>query len=296
VVRGNSSMTNKFLRSNSTAAEGAGSVSGTTVTSQLGGMEVVESSINSGELYFNSRTYAMWNWKAGGTGVSNTDGSITTTVSTNTDAGFSIIKYTGNSTNGATIGHNLGVTPDHIIIKRYSSAEAWVDWHKGFSGTQYLRLYQTTAVDTATTLFNSTLPNSSVITLGTGGFTNTSGEDYICYAFAEKKGYSKFGKYIGNGSSNGPFIYTGFRPAWVMVKRTDSTGSWNIADAVRSPYNEVDEQLQANLSNAESTTFDMDFTSNGIKVRTTDGARNASGGTYIYLAFAEQPFKYANAR
>jgi hypothetical protein len=145
-------------------------------------------------------------------------------------------------------------------------------------------------------LFNSTLPNSSVITLGTGGFTNTSGEDYICYAFAEKEGYSKFGKYIGNGSSNGPFIYTGFRPAWVMVKRTDSTGSWNIADAVRSPYNEVDEQLQANLSNAESTTFDMDFTSNGIKVRTTDGARNASGGTYIYLAFAEQPFKYANAR
>jgi hypothetical protein len=119
---------------------------------------------------------------------------------------------------------------------------------------------------------------------------------YIAYCFHSVDGYSKVGSYTGNGNADGTFVYTGFRPSWVIIKRTDSTGSWNIADAVRSPDNEVDEQLQANLSNAESTTFDFDFTSNGFKARTTDGARNASGGSYIYLAFAESPFKYANAR
>ena len=294
VVRGNSSITNKFLNTNSTDAEGAGGVSGTTVTSQLGGMQVVESSINSGELYFNSRTYAMWNWKAGGTGVSNTDGSITSTVSANPDAGFSVVTYTGNSTNDATIGHGLGVAPKVVIVKNRVASTYWYVYHDSLppNAATYNLYLNATDSQQADNVLRST--NSTTFTVSSSSSAN--GSSMVAYCFAEKEGYSKFGSYIGNGSSDGPFIYTGFRPAWVIVKRYDGTGSWNIADAARSPYNEVDEQLQANLTNAESTIFDMDFTSNGIKVRTTDSARNASGGSYIYMAFAENPFKYANAR
>jgi len=286
---------NKGLVSSSTAAEVTSGASNDLVSFDSDGF-TTGTPQNFGSLGSSGFTIATWGWKAGGTTVSNTDGSITTTVSTNTDAGFSIIKYTGNSTNGATIGHNLGVTPDHIIIKRYSSAEAWVDWHKGFSGTQYLRLYQTTAVDTATTLFNSTLPNSSVITLGTGGFTNTSGEDYICYAFAEKDGYSKMGSYIGNGSSDGTFIYTGFRPAFIIMKRTDSSANWIMVDNKRIGYNDNNYDLSPDQTIAEEDNNRLDILSNGFKFRSSYGTGNTSGGSYIYIAFAEQPFKYANAR
>jgi hypothetical protein len=296
VVRGNQSITDKWLNSNATNAEGANGVSGVTFSTTSTGYEFVVTNITGGEIYYNGRTYVGWNWKAGGTAVSNTDGSITTSVSTNTDAGISIIKYTGNGTNGATIGHNLGVTPDHIIIKRTSSTEAWVNWHKGFTATQYLRLYLTNAVDTATTLFNSTLPSSSVITLGTGGFVNTSSENYICYAFAEKEGFSKFGTYTGNGNADGTFVYTGFRPAWVMVKRTDSTGSWVVQDTQRDPYNQANNTLLPNSNSTELTYLGMDYLSNGFKVRNTDGGYNTSNGSYIYLAFAEAPAKYSNAR
>jgi hypothetical protein len=294
VVRGNTSVTNKFLNTNSTDAEGAAGVSGTTFSVTDTGYEFVESSINTGELYFNGRTYVGWNWKAGGTGVSNTDGSITSTVSANPDAGFSVVTYTGNSTNDATIGHGLGVAPKVVIVKNRVASTYWYVYHDSLppNAATYNLYLNTTDSQQADNVLRST--NSTTFTVSSSSSAN--GSSMVAYCFAEKEGYSKFGSYTGNGSSDGPFIYTGFRPAWVIVKRYDGTGSWNIADAARSPYNEVDEQLQANLTNAESTIFDMDFTSNGIKVRTTDSARNASGGSYIYMAFAENPFKYANAR
>jgi hypothetical protein len=302
VVRGNSSITNKFLNTNSTDAEGAGGVSGTTVTSQLGGMQVVESSINTGELYFNSRTYAMWNWKAGGTGVSNTDGSITSTVSANQDAGFSIVTYTGNATAGATVGHGLGKKPTMIIVKnRDDGAQDWPVQHGSIGATGQMVLSSTAANNANIVYWNNTEPTSSVFSLGTANNTNQSGDSHVAYCFTDIDGFSKAGSYIGNGSSDGPFIYTGFRPSWVMIKNTNSTGGsgqhWQIADNKRDTYNLVDTNLLAENVAAEGHTWSAkDFLSNGFKIRGNNYALNYSGDTYIYLAFAEQPFKYANAR
>lgn len=247
-------------------------------------------------------TFVGWSWKAGGTPSSNTDGSITSSVSVNTDAGISLIQYTGNGSNGATFGHGLGVTPDHVIIKRSSSAEAWVNWHRPtFNATEYLRLYTNGAKDSATSLFNSTLPNSSVITLGTGGFTNTSGQTYMCYAFAEKEGFSSFGYYRGNSNSDGTFIYTGFRPAFILWKKYTNGDDWAIHDNRRADYgtmsNPIDDYLRPNGTSSEGDDGpSVDFLSNGFKWRINSGLRNTSGQLYIYWAFAEQPFKYANAR
>jgi hypothetical protein len=240
-----------------------------------------------------------WNWKAGGTAVSNTDGSITSQVSANTDAGFSIVSYTGNGTSGATIGHSLGVKPDMIIFKDRDSAQTWTTYHSSLGATKLLFLNRTDAFYTEPWL-NNTEPTSSVITLSTYSDVNTSGDNYIAYCFANTEGYSKAGSYTGNGSTDGPFVYTGFRPAFVIMKRTDFTSDWVTIDDARSTYNAVDDVLVPNNSNAEAANlgsgYEVDFTSNGFKVRSTWSAQNASGGTYIYLAFAETPFKYANAR
>jgi len=253
-----------------------------------------------GNFNASGQTYAAWNWKAGGTAVSNTDGSITSQVSANTDAGFSIVGYQGNGTAGATVGHGLGVTPDLLILRRRSPAEAWPVWvgGAGFSATEYLRLPTTNAKDTATTLFNSTLPSSSVVTLGNGNFVNTNASDYIMYAFANTDGYLKAGSYTGNGSSDGPMVFTGGRVQWLMVKRSDSTGNWYMWDDVRHLGNDVDNVLYADLSNAESvgSSYGVDFLSNGFKVRHSGTDINASGGTFIYLAIMETPLKFATAR
>jgi len=251
---------------------------------------------NLGAVNGNGEDIVSWNWKANGAGSSNTDGSINSTVSANTTSGFSIVQYTGNGTSGATFGHGLGVVPSHIIIKRTSSAEAWVNWHSTFSALQYLRLYQNTAIESSTNLFNNTLPTSSVISLGTGGFTNTSGETYIAYCFAEKKGYSKFGSYTGNGSTDGTFVYTGFKPAFLIVKRTDDIGGFKIFDNKRNTFNVLDKNLASDSSSAEDSGSDrLDFLSNGFKIRTTSGAYGgASGGSYIFMAFAEAPLVGTN--
>jgi hypothetical protein len=240
-----------------------------------------------------------WNWKAGGTAVSNTDGSITSSVSAAPDAGTSVVSYTGTGAN-ATIGHGLASAPEMIIIKARTRAENWLVYNKfdgGTDGRSFLNLNTTGAKfdNGASGYFQGTPPTATVF-YQNGSSYNVNTDTYIAYCFHSVDGYSKVGSYVGNGSADGTFVFTNFEVKWLMVKRTDSTGSWNIADAVRSPFNEVDEQLQANLANAESTTFDFDFLSNGFKARTTDSARNASGGSYIYLAFAEAPFKYANAR
>jgi hypothetical protein len=242
-----------------------------------------------------------WNWKANGTGVSNTDGSNPTTVSANTSAGFSVVTYDGAS--AGTFGHGLGVAPKMIIVKRRSSVDPWVVWHTSLGSTEYLYLNSTAAKATNTTYWNSESPTSSVFSLGLTNDVNAPASNYVAYCFAEIAGYSKFGRYTGNGSADGTFVYTGFRPAYVMIKRTDSTANWLIGDYKRMGYNggplesssSGNNLLQANTSNAE-TGFDIDYLSNGFKLRNVDSYLNGNGATFIFMAFAETPFKYSLAR
>ena len=249
------------------------------------------------------RTYVAWNWLAGSTGVSNTDGSIQSTVSANTDAGFSIVGYTGSGAN-ATVGHGLGVAPKMVIVKRRTgSIGSWVIYHSAIAAdaeTDYLSFTSDAALDNHT-VWNDTAPTSNVFSIGTATALNANTATYISYCFAEKEGYSKFGRYYGNSSADGPFVYTGFRPSFVMLKRTDSAANWTIIDNTRSTHNVVNRALFPDLQNAEqegtSAGYTMlDFLSNGFKYRQNTASHNASGGTYIYMAFAEQPFKYSNAR
>jgi hypothetical protein len=247
-------------------------------------------------------SYVGWNWKAGGTAVSNTDGSITSSVSANPDAGFAVGTYTGNATAGATIGHSLGATPEMVIVKRRTNARDWAVYHKDQSATPtnaYLLLNSTAAVGVGSTAWNNGTFTSSVFTIGSHELVNFSGDSYVFYAFRGIDGHSKCGKYVGNNSTDGPFSYTGFRPAFVIIKRTDSAAGWVLYDDKRDTYNQMQYVLWPNLNNAEYTSnlLHVDFLSNGFKVRNaTYGETNASGGTYIYIAFAEAPFKYANAR
>jgi len=234
------------------------------------------------------QTAVQWSWLAGGTASSNTDGSITSSVSANTTSGFSIVSYTGTGSN-ATVGHGLGAIPKIVIIKNRDRASGW---HVGGdaigSVNQYLNLNDNSTIDNATTGFQS----FSSTTFGIGNDTdwNASGESIIAYCFAEKKAFSNFGSYTGNGSTDGPFIYTGFSPSFVMHKRTDTTNNWIIQDNKRVGYNADNRILKPNLNDAEQGVHEMDFVSTGFKIRTTGLGSNASGGTYIYMAFAESPF------
>ena len=236
-------------------------------------------------------TYVAWNWKAGNGTASNTDGTITSTVSANQTAGFSVVGYTGNGTAGATVGHGLGVAPDMIIVKNRDSTEQWIVYDQYNGGTKYLLLNSANAVATSSGAWNNTNPSSTVVTLGGGGFgTNVSSNAMIMYAFAEVEGFSKIGKYTGNGSADGPFIWCGFRHAFVLVKNSSLSESWLLYDSERNTYNAASKLLVPNLTNAEFTSgYDIDILSNGFKLRAS-GAPNASGSTYIFMAFAENPF------
>ena len=235
-----------------------------------------------------------WNWLAGGSqGSSNTDGSTNTTyTSVNTTAGFSISQYTGTSS-AATIGHGLGAVPAMIIVKNLSSgSRKWVVWHKNLSAnTKYLSLNETAAEATDTATWNNTAPTSTVFSSAGSGEVNQNGENFIAYCFAEKKGYSKFGSYTGNGSTDGTFVYTGFKPAWILIKTTNLAGNnWQMYDNKREGYNPQNDLLRANSSNAEGNGTDpIDILSNGFKLYNTAGSANQSGGNYIYMAFAEEP-------
>ena len=253
---------------------------------------------NKDYLNFGSRTYVGWCWKANGAGSSNTAGTITSTVSASTTSGFSIVTYTGTGAN-ATVGHGLGVAPGMVIVKIRSTTGYWTVQHSALGSGYYGYLNFTNSFDTANAnlRWNSTNPSSTVFSIGTASDVNTNTATYVAYCFAPVAGYSAFGSYTGNGSADGPFVYLGFRPEFVMVKRTDSANEWLMHDSARSPYNVVNARLSAQSSSAESTSPDaLDFTSNGFKLRTTDTGWNASGGTYIYMAFAESPFKYSLAR
>ena len=242
-------------------------------------------------------THVAWNWKANGSGSSNTDGTINTTAtSANVDSGFSIIAYSGNGTSGATIGHGLSKAPKFFTVKRRSSGGD--DWETYYGdNTDFLRLNSTAATSDNAAMWNDTSPSNSLITLGNHAEVNSSGETYICYAFHSVDGYSKVGSYTGNGDADGTFVYTGFKPAYVMAKDADADEWWVILDNERSPYNVADDGLYANDTHHETTAENViDLLSNGFKVLTTSARWNTSGDTYIYLAFAETPFKYSNAR
>ena len=236
---------------------------------------------------------ASWNWKANGAGVSNTDGSITSTVSVNTTSGFSIVKYTGTGA-GATVGHGLGVKPDMIFSKPYSTAGDWNVYNDSFAAQQRIKLNSTAGVSTNSGIFSS-LPTSTLVSIGTSGDINANGTSHLFYCFNSVQGYSKFGSYTGNGSTDGTFVYLGFKPAWVMIKNISVSNDWFMIDNSRdtlAPNNPVGRKsLFANTSGAEvtRTTKDMDFLSNGIKLRTADGTQNNAGENYIYMAFAEEP-------
>ena len=255
----------------------------------------------SGGTYNNSGvTFVSWGWKAGGTAVSNGDGTITSSVSASPESGFSIVSYTGNNTAGATIGHGLGKAPSMIIVKNRTTGYSygWNVYHAEVGATKGLSLDTDATPSTLTSLWNDTAPTSSVFTVGGIVSNNRSGNEFVAYCFADIDGMVKAGSYTGNGSSDGPFVYTGFRPAWVMIKRTDVANNWVIFDAVRNTFNIADARLDADLPDIESTggSIGLHLVSNGFQINATANLYDASGGTYIYLAFAEQPFKYANAR
>jgi hypothetical protein len=249
---------------------------------------------NRADVNNNSDTYVAWNWKAGGTASSNTDGSITSTVSANTTSGFSILTFTGTGS-VSTIGHGLSATPKVMITKaRDGAGHSWSVYHAGISSdaeTDVIYLEGNGAAFDNATFWNDTAPTSSVFTAGTAFTSN----DYIAYCFAEKKGFSKFGSYTGNGSSDGTFVYTGFKPAFVMTKSSSNGGAsynWQIWDNRRNTYNAVDTQLRPNTTEVDNTdvSYSMDFVSNGFKMRGTNTNQNGSGSTYIYMCFAEAPF------
>jgi len=253
-------------------------------------------SSNSGEINANNGTFAAWNWKANGAGSANTDGDINSTVSVNQTAGFSIVKYTGNGSNDQRVGHGLGARPVCWFIKRLGSADDWIVYHQGLATNwyddTYLYLNSTNAKMGAVNTGTGN-PTSSVFYIGNSDKTGKSGDDYIAYVFAEKQGYSKFGSYTGNGNADGTFIYTGFKPAFVIVKRSSDTQSWVLWDNKRDGYNQTNPSLTPNENGAEETRS-VDFLSNGFKQRQNNTATNGSGSTYIYIAFASAPLVGTN--
>jgi len=255
----------------------------------------------------NGNPMATWLWKANGTGSTNTAGSITSTVSANTTSGFSIVSYVGVASSPVTIGHGLGVAPSFIIVKNRDVNAAWYCYHSSLGANTRITLNLTSAAFVGTGLWNGTAPSSTVFSTVADTTTNNTGNKHIAYCFSAIAGYSAFGSYVGNGSADGAFAYTGFRPAFILVKASSGTSAasanWLMLDDTRNTSNVVNNKLAANLAEPEntgsigdSTQNNYDFLSNGFKARTTNGSSNESGTTYIYAAFAENPFKYSLAR
>jgi hypothetical protein len=288
---------NKQLASNSTAAE---------VTQTQGllsfnsnGFTLGTSSDSTVNNAGSGQTYVGWQWQAGqGSSSSNTNGSITSTVSVNASAGFSVVTYTGTGGAPKTVGHGLGVAPSFIVVKQRNAVDNWVCYHSSLGATQYIYLNVTNAAGTASTMWDNTAPTSSVFTLGSNAATNGNGTTMVAYCWTPIAGYSAFGSLTGNGSADGPMVYTGFQPRFLMIKRTDSTADWFLYDTARSTYNVSNLVLFPNSSSAEATgtLSGIDILSNGFKIRGTGADINASGGSYIYMAFATSPFRNSLAR
>jgi hypothetical protein len=246
----------------------------------------------------NANSYVAWQWKAGGAAVSNTQGTITSQVSANTTAGFSVVTYTGTGAN-ATVGHGLGVAPKMVICRPRNAVGSWPIYHAALSSaSQAVFLNLTDNAAGYPSAWNSTAPTSSVFSIGTLAAVNTNTQTQVAYCFAEIAGFSKFGSYTGNGSADGPFVFCGFRPRFVMIKRTDVSASWVMFDSSRNPSNLTNLGLIPNNPAVEftGTGTSLDILSNGIKARGAGAELNVLGATYIFAAFAENPSKYALAR
>ena len=252
---------------------------------------------NSSVINKNAVTYVGWQWKANGGTTTTNDasstgvGTIDSVYQANTTAGFSIVTYTGTGSAG-TIAHGLGKKPQYILLKNRSFNDSWMTFNEPEGATKFLSLDVTDASNDYGAMWNDTEPTTSVFSIGSssgGRWVNSSGDNYVAYCFTEIKGYSKMGSYTGNGNADGTFIYTGFKPAWLLVKDSSASENWMMYDNKRDPFNEVDANLKANESNAESDFDVMDFVSNGFKIRQTSGDTNNNGNKYIYLAFAEHP-------
>ena len=286
----------KELHSNSTQAEGASDnvAYGYINSFDTDGFSTIDGTSSSDALNESGRTYVAWNWLAGGSASSNSNGSITSTVSANTTAGFSIVSYTGTGS-ASTVGHGLGAVPKMIIIKSRNTTSLWGVYHQAIGNTHGLFLNATNAATSLSAYWNNTSPTSSVFSVGSDADINKSGDPLIAYCFAEKKGYSKFGSYDGNGNADGPFIHTGFKPAWLMIKGYAGTDDWIMMDNKRSGFNSENEYLDANNNSTESDgSGNIDFLSNGFKIKSTFSSLNYSTGEYIYMAFAESPFVNSN--
>ena len=277
---------NKPLISNSTSAE----LTGFNLFNSFDSDGFTISGATADNTNFNGNNFVSWSWLADGTGVSNTDGSIASTVSANTTSGFSIVTYTGTAVSGATVGHGLGVAPSVVILKNRTGYD-WQSYWSALGNTRSMVLNSNSTGNTGTGFWNNTNPSSSVVTLGNDG--SHSG-NCVMYCFAEKKGFSKFGSYTGNGNNDGTFVYLGFKPAFVMVKNTvNNARNWTIIDNKRNTFNPETQWLYPNTSDIELTasSYPVDFVSNGFKIRTGVASYfNTSGENYIYMAFAESPF------
>ena len=249
----------------------------------------------------NSTTYAAWCWKAGTTASGSTSGSGTAKTfsrSTSTTSGFSIVKYVGNATANHQFPHGLGVKPDMVWIKNLTDGTTnWQGYNSDLTATKSFKLNSTDAPATTNSVTNDVEPTATVFNLGSAGDANGNNQNHIAYLFASIQGYSKIGTYTGNGNADGAFVYTGFKPAWLLTKRTDSSssGNWNISDNKRDPSNVITQILFADDTQSEITASNVyDYCSNGFKVRETGAGTNASGSVYMYMAFADSPFVNSN--
>ena len=290
----------QYLISDTTNAEAAGGLLGLQSFNSNGFTVGTGSALNA-----NAGTFVAWQWKAGGTAVTNTSGTISAQVSANTTSGFSIVTYTGNNTTTPspmpTVGHGLGVAPAFIISKSRNNAGvdsgAWFVWTSALSTDSYLRLNTTAASASISGGGGGTMvaPTSSVFSTPYVSGANINANNYVAYCWTPIAGYSAFGSYTGNGSADGPFVYTGFQPRWLMIKVTNTTDNWYVIDTARQTYNVFGSELIPNSSGVEVSFTLGDIVSNGFKIRNSGSVMNGNGNTVIYAAFASNPFKYSNA-
>jgi len=293
-LRGNGTTERYGLASDTTGAQSTGE------TDQLKTLDADGFTFNgaSGQVNNSSYNYVAWNWKGDGVsgGTLNEVGTIDSQVNVNTTSGFSIVSYTGDGGSSATIGHSLSQAPELVMVKNIDAAENWaVGSSKGMDFTDYIILNTSAAVVDDVGIWNDATPSATVFTVGTSNLVNNT-DDYIAYCFHSVEGYSRIGSYTANADADGVFIYLGFRPSYVMIKDITTLEHWMIMDSKRLGYNVENEYLTANSNSQEGSTTMLDLVSNGIKIRTSDQAVNRSGDDYLYIAFAESPFKTVNAR